>query len=71
MTYHLEPWIEKITSPVILLFPDGTRQKYEHGAAIAVKTFSEFYRITTICAVDNRIEIVLESNPLPDTPTFF
>lgn len=71
MTYHLEPWIKKIVSPIVLIYPDGERQDFHNGAEVAANIFSEPYRITTIHAIKNTIEISLQDASIPDTETFF
>lgn len=60
MTYKLNPAIAKITSPVTLIFPNGTQHSYASGAAVAEKTFNERYRVTEIRAAGGVIEISLE-----------
>ena len=70
MTYHLEPWVRKIVSPVILIFPDGGRGEYGNGEMVVEEVFPQKYRIKEIRAAKDNTELVLESPPLPDT-TFF
>ena len=65
MTYKLNPAIAKITSPVTLIFPNGTQHSYASGAAVAEKTFNEKYRVVEIRAVENTVEINLEPMTTP------
>lgn len=61
MTYHLEPFLEKITSPVILLFPDGSYEKCKNGKEISSMTFHKKYNVISIYSTDNYVEIKLEN----------
>lgn len=45
MTYHIEPWVEKIESPVVLAFTDGRRWEYADGISIKEQVFYEKYVI--------------------------
>ena len=72
MTYHLEPWIEKITSPVTLIYPDGERQEYRDGKEITNHAFAGKHKIGMVCAVDGKIEIeLLPSEQLDSEESFF
>lgn len=66
MTYKLEPMLEKITSPTILVFPDGTTSDYLNGKSIVNQTFSEKYFVTSIQAADHTIRINLKLAEPPD-----
>ena len=70
MTYHIEPWVGKILSPVILLYPDGKRQEFRDGKELMQTIFPEPYTIEEIRVVKNMIELILKQPPPPDT-TFF
>lgn len=39
MTYKLNPEIRKIIFPIVMIFPDGTKQQYESGKAAAYNCF--------------------------------
>ena len=60
MTYKLNPELRLITSPVVLLFPNGARHSYTSGAAVADQVFNERYRVTEIRAAGDVVEIRLE-----------
>jgi len=65
MTYKLNPEIRKILSPVVLAFPDGTKQQYENGIVTADAVFDHMYVISTVCAVDDVIELKLVEQMAP------
>ena len=60
MTYKLNPALNKIQSPVVLIFPEGNQQQYSSGAAAADMAFDKKYLIASMKAVDSNIEIRLE-----------
>ena len=66
MTYKLNPEIRKILSPVVLAFPDGTKQQYENGKAVVDAVFDHKYLISTVRAVDNIIELKLVEQEAPN-----
>ena len=70
MTFHIEPWVGKILSPVVLLYPDGKRQEFRDGKELMQTIFPEPYTIEEIRVVKNMIELALKQPPPPDT-TFF
>lgn len=59
MTYKLNPSLEKIQSPVILILPDGERREYIDGAAVVEDVFDKMLLINTVRAVGNTVEIKL------------
>lgn len=65
MTYKLNPEIRKILSPVVLVFPDGTKQQYESGKASADAVFDYKYVISTMRAVNDIIELKLVEQEAP------
>ena len=65
MTYKLNPEIRKILSPVVLIFPDGTKQQYEDGDSAADAVFDHKYLISALRAVDDIIEIKLVEQEAP------
>ena len=71
MTYHLEPWIEKIVSPVVLTFPDGKKQEYLNGKTIANTSFCQKYNLRLVRAVDNKMEIELLPHEQSDSEESF
>ena len=70
MTYYLEPWIERISSPIVLIYPAGEKQEFQDGKETAGAIFSEPYVIASVHAVDGMVEIALHKAESPDT-TFF
>lgn len=72
MTYRLEPIIEKIVSPVVLIFPDGNKKEYKSGAKACEDTFNHKYVAESIRATDNKIDITLsEADSLKGDESFF
>ena len=65
MTYKLNPEIHKILSPIVLVFPDGTKQQYENGNAVTNAVFDHKYVISTLCAVNDIIELKLVEQEAP------
>ena len=60
MTYKLNPIIELITCPVVLVFPYGARHEYRSGKAAAELNYNENYEIKRIYAVNEKVEIELQ-----------
>ena len=65
MTYKLEPGLSRITSPIVLIFPDGHREEYSSGTDVVEAVFDCRYRVSEIRAVENTVEIVLEEMVMP------
>ena len=59
MTYKLNPSLEKIISPIVFVFLDGTKREYESGREISEAEFEKRYIISSLWAVDNKVEIAL------------
>jgi hypothetical protein len=64
MTFKLNPELDKLLSPVILIFPDGMRKEYRPGAKVMAAVFEQRYRIASLTDVDNTVEITLIANPI-------
>lgn len=59
-TYTLkEGSLDRIVSPVTLIFPDRSKKTYRDGRALAAAEFDRSYRIKSIAAVDDEIGIIL------------
>ena len=82
MTYKLTNIkLENITSPIIVLFPDGEQRQFADGSELAETKFSRKYDINTVKAGnDGLIEISLllseveraqTANSSADTLSFF
>ena len=77
MTYKLEPALSRITSPVLLTFPDGKEQKYSSGEEVCDVVFTRKYNAAEIRAVGNMVNIkleevdILETNWIGEEQTFF
>lgn len=65
MTYKLEPGLGRITSPTVLIFPDGHTQTFPSGEKVASATFDHRFRVTEIKAVENTVEIAIEEMAMP------
>ena len=66
MTYKLNPEIQKIMSPVILLFPNGDRQEYDNGKKVAEDAFVCKFIVSEMRAVNGRIEVKLTELDAPN-----
>ena len=77
MTYKLNPRLEKIISPIVLIFPDGSKREYASGSAVAEAVFDRKYNIFSLCARESKVEITLEevtavdSTWIGEVQTFF
>lgn len=60
LTYKLNPDLKRITSPVSLLFPDGTKMQYANGAEVAEASFEKRYLVDTLQAEDGIVVIDLK-----------
>ena len=65
MTYKLNPEIRKIISPIVMIFPDGTKQQYGSGKAAADAVFDHKYLISTLRALNDAIELKLVEQEAP------
>lgn len=59
MTYRLNPEVEKIISPIVLIMPDGEKRVFENGEAVAGATFEKRYIISSLQVVKDSVEIKL------------
>ena len=70
MTYKLEPGLARITSPIEIIFPDGTRREYVSGVAVTEAVFDKKYQVIEIKAVAGTIQLTLaETNTEPSEPS--
>lgn len=78
LTYKLESFIKKITSPVVVEY-DGKVQEFPNGAAVYEQDYTECLIVDEIKAVEKSVCIVLKKNDLinddtwcdKETATFF
>ena len=66
VTYKLNPEIRKILSPIVLIFPDGMKQKYKDGKVAADAVFDHKYLISTLRAVNDIVELKLVEQEAPN-----
>ena len=66
MTYKLEPGLARITSPIVLIFPNHTSLRYENGEEIVEAVFDKRWRVTEMRAAENTVEIRLEEMKVPE-----
>ena len=52
--------LEKIVSPVTLIFPDRSKKSYKNGIELAAAALDHPYTIKSIAAVDDEIGMILE-----------
>ena len=65
MTYKLEPGLNRISSPVVLILPDGKHMKFENGKMVSQALFDRKYQAIEFKANSNDIEIVLKNVDSP------
>lgn len=58
--FRLEEGLDRIVSPVTLIFPDLSRKSFDNGQALAAAGFDRPYVIKSIAAVDDEVGIILE-----------
>lgn len=61
MTYRLEPFIEKITAPVICVFGE-TEIKYSNGRELSEQAFDRYWLVDSIFIRDGRIVLQMKEN---------
>ena len=61
MTYRIEQWVRKITSPVMVKIGDENI-KMADGKQLAERSFDRSYLISEVRALDDMILIVLVEN---------
>ena len=61
MKYKLEPFVQKITSPVIAEY-DGVVQEFPNGAAAYEQTYSKYLLVDEVKISDGKICLVLKEN---------
>ena len=69
MTYKIDPSIEKIKSPVVLVIGED-RREFEDGAAACRSVFDRKWKVAEIAAIESKIEISLEESDEPDQSFF-
>ena len=65
MTYKIEPGLGRIMSPVVLLFSDGHTAFFSSGEEACRAVYNRKYRVVEMRAVENVVEIKLESMTTP------
>ena len=70
MTYKLEPGLARISSPIVLVMPDGEKREYGDGKEMAEAVFDHRLAVGEIRAINDEIEIILKEPDVPDS-TFF
>ena len=58
--FRLEEGLNRIVSPVTLIFPDLSKMSFDNGQALAAAGFDRPYIIKSIAAVDDEVGIILE-----------
>ena len=61
MTYKIEQWVKKITSPIILKIGDES-MIMANGEQLTEHDFDRYYLISEVGVLDNKILIVLAEN---------
>ena len=57
LTYKMNPEVEKILSPIKLVFENGDTEMYDDGRQLARAVFDKHYNISSYEVKDNSIEI--------------
>ena len=58
--FKLEEGLDRIVSPVTLIFPDLSRKSFGNGQELAAASFDRPYVIKSFAAVDDEVGIILE-----------
>ena len=66
MTFKLEPGLARITSPIILLFPDHTTRRFSSGEDVCKAVFDKRWKVTEIRATGDVVEIRVEPMKVPE-----
>ena len=61
LTYKLESFIKKITSPVVIEY-NGEVQEFPNGSAAYEQDYSEYLLVDEIKSVDGKVRLVLKEN---------
>jgi hypothetical protein len=67
-SFALEKGLERIVSPITLIFPDHSKTSFKNGTELSVVAFDHPYRIKSIAAVDDEIGIILEEGNIDGNP---
>lgn len=67
MTYKLNPIIEKVCSPVVLMLPGNETREYRDGKSACADTFNRNYQIKSISAEGSTVIIRLAEAVTPET----
>ena len=60
-SFKLEEGLERIVSPITLIFPDHSKVSYKNGTELASAAFDRPFHIKSIAAVDDEIGIMLDN----------
>lgn len=66
MTYYLNPDVEKIKSPILLVFPDGEIKSFNDGEELRKEIFDVKYNITSVEAVNSQVILSVKEQEPPD-----
>ena len=67
-SFALEKGLERIVSPITLIFPDHSKTSFKNGTELSVVAFDHPYRIKSIAAVDDEIGIIIEEGNIDGNP---
>ena len=67
-SFALEKGLERIVSPITLIFPDHSKTSFKNGTELSVVAFDHPYRIKSIAAVDDEIGIIIEEGDAAGNP---
>jgi hypothetical protein len=66
MTYRLENFIEKITTPVICVF-DGKEVEYADGKDLTSHAFDKYWLVDSINVIDGKLFLSMKENKNTNT----
>lgn len=67
LTYKLEPGLSRISSPIVLMMPDGEKREYKDGKEIVEALFDKRWKVTELRAAGDAIEEKVEETVIPGT----
>ena len=66
MTYRLENFIEKITTPIICVF-DGKEVEYADGKDLTSRSFERYWLVDSINVTDGKLVLKMKENKNTNT----
>ena len=67
-TFRLEKGLDRIVSPITLIFPDHSKTSFRNGTELSAAALDRPYKIKSIAAVDDEIGIIIEEGDAAGNP---